>query len=163
MKPALVRSSYLAILLAASVCTSPPVLAQRGEGHGRGHGPGARHGPGPQWHGNIARFHEHDWPLWRGGHRAHARHTGRLGWWWGVGPTWYYYPAPVYPYPSPWVPADMIITGPGGAAPMPPAQFWYYCESSRTYYPYASFCPDGWKQVPAAPDAIVPAPTPGVP
>lgn len=39
----------------------------------------------PQWHGDIGRFHEHDWGLWRGGHWANSRHDGRLGWWWVVG------------------------------------------------------------------------------
>lgn len=154
MKPALCFS-YLAILL-AGVC-SAPVLAQHGERHGRGHGD-AHRGPGSQWRGNIARFHEHDWPVWRGGHWAHARHGGRLGWWWVVGPSWYFYPGPVYAYPRPWERADVIITGPGGVAPMPPSQFWYYCAASQTYYPYVTFCPSGWKQVPATPDAIAPAP-----
>ncbi len=28
---------------------------------------------------------------------------------------------------------------------------WYYCESSKTYYPYVSECKEGWRQVPATP------------
>ena len=36
-------------------------------------------------------------------------------------------------------------------APPPPPQpqnrYWYYCASSRQYYPYVSFCPEGWQQV----------------
>lgn len=47
---------------------------------------------------------------------------------------------------------------PGGApvatAPAPAPQAgvnWYYCESSKTYYPYVSQCAEGWKTVPAAP------------
>lgn len=155
-------SALLSLLLAASLA-APAALAQHGHGHGHGQGAGHGHahrGPGPQWHGNIARFHEHDWPVWRGGHWTHARHGGRIGWWWVVGPSWYFYPQPVYPYPSPWVPAELIVTVPAGVAPMPPAQYWYYCEASRTYYPYVSYCPSGWKQIPAAPDAAVPAPIP---
>jgi len=34
---------------------------------------------------------------------------------------------------------------PGGSA------VWYYCESSKTYYPYVSECKEGWKEVPATP------------
>lgn len=44
----------------------------------------------PQWRGDIGRFHEHDWGLWRGGHWARTRHDGRLGWWWVVGTNWYF-------------------------------------------------------------------------
>ena len=29
--------------------------------------------------------------------------------------------------------------------------FWYYCETSRGYYPYVKDCPSGWKAVPSAP------------
>jgi hypothetical protein len=28
---------------------------------------------------------------------------------------------------------------------------WYYCESSKTYYPYVSECKEGWRSVPATP------------
>jgi len=28
---------------------------------------------------------------------------------------------------------------------------WYYCESSKTYYPYVSECKEGWRAVPATP------------
>ena len=45
--------------------------------------------------------------------------------------------------------------------PAPPAQtgavmpqqqaVWYYCRSSKMYYPYTDTCPGGWKTVPATP------------
>lgn len=104
-------------------------------------------GRGPGWHGNIERFQEHDWQVRRGGRWYHGQHGGRVGWWWIVGGVWYFYPAPVYPYPSPWEPP------PPAAVPAvpPPTQHWYYCESAKGYYPYVPTCPDGWKQVPATP------------
>jgi len=37
-----------------------------------------------------------------------------------------------------------------GAAPSVSAT-WYYCESSKTYYPYVSECKEGWRAVPATP------------
>ncbi len=37
-----------------------------------------------------------------------------------------------------------------GAAPSASAT-WYYCESSKTYYPYVSECKEGWRAVPATP------------
>ena len=106
-----------------------------------------------QWHGDIARFHERDWPLWRGGHWAHARHDGRLGWWWVAGGLWYFYPAPIYPYPNPWEPpTTVLVTPPETVVPAaPPTQYCYYCVASNTYYPYVPTCPSGWQQVPATP------------
>ena len=77
--------------------------------------------------------------------RQHGRHDGRVGWWWVVGGVWYFYPAPVYPFPDPYVPPappPVVIT--------PPPQF-YLCESPRGYYPYVPSCPGGWRVVPATP------------
>lgn len=167
MKPAPSFSSALraaaaiALLFAASMF-APAVLAQHG--HDRGHGPGHAHrGPGHEWHGNTGRFHEYGGHGWRGGHWAHGHHGGRLGWWWVAGPSWYYYPAPVYPYPpGPWVPAEAFSPAPRLVAP-PPVQYWYYCEALRNYYPYVSACPSGWEAVPSTPDATAPAPILQVP
>ena len=132
-----------ALLALALLALSGPAPAQKP----------ARGGP-PQWHGDIARFHEHDWTLWRGGHWSQGRHEGRHGWWWVVGANWYFYPAPVYPCPSPWEPPTATFT------PMPPAtQYWYYCEASRAYYPYVPSCPAGWTQVPATPANTAPTMT----
>ncbi len=155
---AMVRAAALLSLPLAAGMLVPAALAQHREhpGHGPGHAH-AHRDPGHQWHGDITRFHEHDWGVWRGGHWAHARHGGQLGWWWVVGPSWYFYPAPVDPYPSPWEPAEVIGAGP------PPAPFWYYCDATRNYYPYVFVCPGGWRAVPATPDANVPPPNTEVP
>src|ERR1700691_1206786 len=48
-------------------------------------------------HGFRGRFYYG--PGWNHGYWFHGAYGGRAGWWWVVGPTWYYYPAPVYPYP----------------------------------------------------------------
>jgi hypothetical protein len=142
------RRHALAALLLVAGLLAPTVLAQHR------HGPEQR-GPSRQWHGDIARFHGYDRGTWRGGHWQHARHGGRFGWWWVVGPAWYFYPAPVYPYPSPWLPADVIGLAPYGP-PLPPAQYWYYCGPANAYYPYVASCPVGWTLVPAAPVAGIP-------
>ena len=39
--------------------------------------------------------------------------------------------------------------GPSGAPSA--SATWYYCESSKTYYPYVSECKEGWRAVPATP------------
>jgi hypothetical protein len=126
-----------------------------------------------RWHGHIERFHEHDWDVWRGGQWRHEFHDGRWGWWWIVGPTWYFYPQPVYPYPNPYEPPVAVIVQPRPATPAPPPpqpQNWYYCEAARGYYPYVPSCPGGWRAVPATPGAppsasqgAPPGPPPGPP
>ena len=111
-----------------------------------------RHREEPRWwrHGDIRRFHEQDFRRWRAGRWVQGRHTGRLGWWWVVGGVWYFYPAPVYPYPDPYLPP--VVQAPPAPPGQPPVQYWYYCQSLKTYYPYATTCPEGWMQVaPQAP------------
>ena len=99
----------------------------------------------PFQQGDIRHFGDADLHRWRGGHWAHTRHGGRLGWWWVVGGVWYFYPAPIYPYPDPYVP-PVVVTPEPPAAQAPP-QYWYYCPSRKSYYPYVTSCPEGWMQV----------------
>ena len=40
---------------------------------------------------------------------------------------------------------------PVAQAPAPTPGNWYYCESSKTYYPYVQQCAEGWRTVPATP------------
>ena len=105
------------------------------------------HGRG--WHGDMHHFSDYDYPHWRAGHWYHGHHDGRLGWWWIAAGMWYFYPTPVYPYPDPYQP-PVVVQPQEQAAPEPEA-VWYYCNSSRNYYPYVSVCPEGWQTVPARP------------
>jgi hypothetical protein len=134
---------------------APTWAAQREE-----HGPEqpghveVRH-EGTVFHGDIGRFHEHDWAVWHGGRWEHGYHGGRLGWWWVAGGLWYFYPYPVYPYPDPYVP-PLVVAPPAQSGVLPPAPTptnWYYCESAHGYYPYVMSCPEGWRMVPANPVA----------
>ena len=111
---------------------------------------------------------------WRGGHWHHAWHNGRFGWWFAVGGIWYWYPEPVYPYPTivgpavfaeeppppppvvveqapPPPPPAVVVQAPSAPPGQPAPQFWYFCAESKTYYPYVSSCVGPWQQVPAAP------------
>ena len=106
------------------------------------------------WHGDIHRFHEHDFARWRGGRWVRARHAGTFGWWWVVGGVYYPYPAPVYPYPDPYTPPVAVAPAPPPVAQAPgPAQAgtWYYCDAPRGYYPYVPQCQSAWRAVPATP------------
>jgi hypothetical protein len=85
------------------------------------------------WHGDMRHF---DHGRWRGGHWWNGNYGGRVGWWWIIGPDWYWYPAPIYPYPDPFVPPDAA------------AGSWYWCDVYQQYYPYVGNCPSGWRAVP---------------
>jgi hypothetical protein len=87
---------------------------------------------------DIHRFRDHDFDRWRGGRWFRGRHEGRFGWWWTVGPAWYFYPRPIYPFPDPYVPAYAAPGAPG----------WYYCPPAGNYYPYVPACPVPWQLVP---------------
>lgn len=125
----LARALLVACLIAPTL--APTAMADRDD-HFRG-----------GWHGDIRHFRDHDFDRWRGGHWMHGYHGGRLGWWWIVGPTWYFYPAPVYPYPDPYMPPVVAPAAP------PPPQAWYYCDNPRGYYPYVPQCSVPWRVVPA--------------
>jgi hypothetical protein len=104
---------------------------------------------------------------WRNGLWRNEWHGGRVGWWWVSDDAWYFYPAPVYPYPDfiPDVdPADAgadaaaEMAPPPGVAPqmtivggLPPPTFWYFCDNPRGYYPYVGTCNAQWRPVPTAP------------
>jgi hypothetical protein len=114
------------------------------------------------WHGDIHRFHQHDLPLWRSGRWYHGHYNGRTGWWWITSGVWYYYPAPVYPYPDPFLPPGVAFP----AAPVASAaqQYWYHCNSPAGYYPYIAHCRTPWRAVvAAAPQVAVPLPAPSAP
>jgi hypothetical protein len=111
--------------------------------------------------GPIGHFAPRDLAAWRGGYWWHGWRGGRLGWWWCADGNWYWYAAPVYPYPD--VVADDYVPGdyPGPSAPM-----WYYCYDPPGYYPWVRACGSPWRPIPANPQPPPPpeqAPPPGAP
>jgi len=96
-----------------------------------------------EWHAGPHPYREHDIERWHHGSWWRGWHEGREGWWWIVGGVWYWYPAPVYPYPDPYRP-PVAVAPPGG-------QFYYYCPNPPGYYPAVPACPSPWQMVPAAP------------
>ncbi|WP_116136566.1 hypothetical protein [Trinickia diaoshuihuensis] len=93
------------------------------------------------YRGDMHRFVDQDARVWRRGRWHHSHHDGRFGWWWVVGGLWYFYPQPVYPYPDPFIPGE-VLYGPDETSP-----YWYYCQSAGQYYPYVTYCPEGWLAV----------------
>ncbi|GGY16304.1 hypothetical protein [Paludibacterium paludis] len=102
--------------------------------------------------------HGPDRQVWRSGHWLHGDYRGRFGWWWVSGGVWFFYNAPVYPYPDPYAPSAPM---PAPTPPVPPSppepespatavRVWYFCPARKQYYPYVSECPGGWRPAPAA-------------
>lgn len=126
------------------------------------------YGPTRGFYGRDFRyFGPEEIAVWRGGIWRHEWHDGRYGWWWLVDGYWYYYPAPIYPYPT-YVPEAVVVEAPPAPAvvtpPAPvvvsqPQQSWYYCPNPEGYYPNVRTCSVPWQEVAAAPQAgAAPAP-----
>jgi hypothetical protein len=65
---------------------------------------------------------------------------------------WYYAPAPYYYAPPPVVVSRAPVTYIERREVAPAStDWWYYCEQSISYYPYAKTCPGGWQTVSPAP------------
>ena len=144
------RNVVLGAALAALFAASAPTLAARG--HGGGHGWGGHHRGG----------HHHHHGGWRWGAGAvigSALVAGAL-----LSPWYYrpyysypaYYPAyypsySVYEYPAaptvyyqqPVAPAVTVAP----AAPTESGNWWYYCNDTRSYYPYVQSCASQWQRV----------------
>lgn len=105
----------------------------------------------------------------RGGHGGHFRGGGfhhggaRVGVFigaplfaYGYGyrpyyPYYPYYPPAYYPYAAPVVvqPATppVYVERSDEQAAAPPADYWYYCPDTKTYYPYVASCASPWQRV----------------
>jgi hypothetical protein len=97
------------------------------------------------------RFADRDWDRWHSGRWFHGPHGGHDGWWWVIGDSWYFYPAPVYPYPDPAVlPA---IAAPPATVVTPAPAVQQQCreyqgdaiinDSKQPFYGTACLEPDG--------------------
>jgi len=91
---------------------------------------------------------------------AHGHGRVRLGIGLHFGPYWGPYWGPGWYGPPPYYYPPAVIVAPPSAPPVyvergdepaAPQSYWYYCETSRGYYPYVRECPGGWKAVPPAP------------
>lgn len=109
--------------------------------------------PGP-WH-HFGNFHGHDFAHltvverdhWRHGGWHHTWHHGHYGWWWYVDDLWFFYPAPIYPYPTYVGPNDYY----DWSSDFDTENSWYYCQDPQGYYPYVQQCNGPWQPVPPTP------------
>ncbi len=114
-----------------------------------------RHGGGfPSRHFGYFRGHDFrhftpgDLHSWRRGEWRHVWHDGHLAWWWYVDGLWFFYPAPIYPYPG-YIGSTYYYDYYGEYGT--PAYYWYYCEDPPGYYPYIQQCNGPWEPVPPTP------------
>jgi hypothetical protein len=111
---------------------------------------------------DVAHFRGHDLDVWRAGHWAHEWRNGRFGWWWFAGGIWYFYDAPVYPYPTTLSGVTFVepevVTQPAAPSGVPA---YYYCDNPAGYYPYVTTCTVPFR--PVAPPPPAPAAAPSVP
>ena len=124
---------------------------------------------------DVRHFTDRERERWREGRWRHAWHDGHPGWWYAVGPHWYYYQEPVLPYPfevAPVIVEERVIvqeqttsaprpndppgeTRSGPADPAPPLRarpnVVYHCGNPEGFYPGLSACSAGWEEVAAGP------------
>jgi hypothetical protein len=101
------------------------------------------------------------------GVHGHSVHSGaRVGVYFGapfVASPWWYYPYPYHygysPYyypptvyvqeqPTVYVERQAPLPAPAFSAPQTqPEQYWYYCQDSKTYFPYVQKCATPWQRV----------------
>src|SRR5262245_14124180 len=89
---------------------------------------------------------------WHGGHGGfHGRGVVVVGpgccwgpWWWG-GWGW---PGPVYVQPQVVVQPAPVIIDRWTQGSTPQESYWYFCPSTRAYYPNVSSCSEVWIKVP---------------
>ena len=160
----------LAVFIAAATAMSDLAFAYGGRGRGGHSSSGGHTGSGNFSGGRVGGGHFSVGHL-GGGRFVGSRFPARVAVFVGVPllPAWYYYPPPPpwYAYPPP---PSYYYGGPAayvapssapayieqGYPAQPPTSqqpnSWYFCPSSKAYYPYAKECPEGWQQVaPQAP------------
>lgn len=79
-------------------------------------------------------------------------------------PPYAYYPyQPVYAQPPVYIqqpvisqPPNYVSQGPAitNNAPDSSGNNWYYCQKTKSYYPYVNTCASGWKIVPSTPPDV---------
>lgn len=136
MRNTFTRLLALAVL-AGGVIAAPSAMAQH---HGN------------DYHGrDYGHFTPQEHRAWQGGRWEHGWHDNRYAWWWIVDGFWYFYPVPVYPYPTYVPPAIIVQQPPPVPSGLPPAAVWYYCDNPQGYYPYVASCNVPWRTVPSTP------------
>lgn len=109
---------------------------------GRAGTPSAEHQG--SFHGHaFAEMTSQEHESWMHGRWRHTEHNGHYGWWWFTDGLWFFYPEPIYPYPT--------YIGPEEYYEEAGDYYWYWCDDPEGYYPYVQECNDEWQAVPPQP------------
>jgi hypothetical protein len=78
------------------------------------------------------------------GHFHGGVFIGLSPWWWGG-----FYPYPYYYPPVTYSPPPVVVQESPTyiQGPAPAQNYWYYCPSTRAYYPTVQTCAENWLQV----------------
>jgi len=161
-----IRATTFCLCFGAALVASALALPAAAQSHGGSRGSSGAHASGGHAGGyGRAGNDGQRGGGWRGGG---GWQRGGPGWWgvglglglgWGVpyygGYPGYYgqYDPQVVVEQGPQYQVQPVAPLPGAVAPgngQAPST-WYYCDSSRAYYPYVSQCAEGWRAVPAVP------------
>jgi hypothetical protein len=133
----MVMKKFASVVLVVMVV----LLAVAGASEARGGGGGGGHHGGFSGHRG---FHH-------GGHGRVFIGVAPSFYWGPYGdPYWWYYPPyPYWSYYPPYEPAPVVLQEPPVYIQQPGAQgYWYYCATSRAYYPTVQTCAEPWVPVP---------------
>jgi hypothetical protein len=156
------KRSLMILVLVGGLLAFAPVPTLAGGRYGGGHVAYGGHWSGGHghWSGGSGR--------WYGGHPGRW-YGGHPGWYWGgprfyggvvIGPGWWGWPYPYWYYSPNYVYATppAVVQGPsvyiqqeGGTSTEPSDSNWYYCPSSKAYYPNVQTCREAWVKVPPRP------------
>lgn len=140
-----------ALIAAASVAIGLLTVCEPADARGS-HGHGYRHGPSVNF----------SFGYWGGPGYWGPGYWGPGYWGSGWGPGWGYWGPPAVVYapsvivpqePRVWVESEQVSSASPLPAPQAPSvepntqQWWYWCASSRSYYPYVNSCAEGWQRV----------------
>ncbi|KXW55158.1 hypothetical protein [Ferrovum sp. PN-J185] len=77
-------------------------------------------------------FHPRELRVWERGRWIQATRGGLYGWWWVIGPRWFYYTAPIYPYPMMVSERVVFVNATPPVSPVPPT---YVSPQATTIVP----------------------------
>jgi hypothetical protein len=175
------RLQHLFAVLVTSLVIASPCYAGGGGGwHGGGggwHGGGWGWHGGCCWHGNtvVLGFGGYGYGYGYGPYAPYPYAYPYAPYPYAYAP--YVYPPYGYPYAANYAPAPAVAAAPAppplagaappaaAAAPPPPASpassavaqnVWYFCPSSKSFYPYVGHCAVSWRTVPTQPPGTQP-------
>ncbi len=139
------------LVLLASLLAFVPMPTLAGGRHGGG--PHGRYNGHAHWSGGHYRSYRGHGVWYGGGPRFYGGLVIGPSWWGAPYPYWYYPPNYVYVTPPAVLPGPSVYIQQQAGAPAEAADAaWYYCPSTKAYYPTVQTCREAWIKVPPRPE-----------